>query len=71
MRNYRLICGLRDPSPSWAMSKVFDVSTPTATSDVHTTVVAIILSMNPGGTSAERTFLMREITTHDLENEKF
>ena len=39
-------------------SMVFDVSTPT--SDVHTTVVAIILLMNAGGASAERMFLTRE-----------
>ena len=51
-------------------STVFDVSTPT--SDVDTTVVAIILLMNPGVASAERMFLTREITASpgdSLENE--
>jgi len=55
MRNYRLISGA-----IMAMSMVFDVSTPT--SDVHTTVVTIILLMNPGGASTGRMLLMKEIS---------
>jgi len=55
MRNYRLISGA-----IMAMSMVFDISTPT--SDVHTTVVTIILLMNPGGASTGRMLLMKEIS---------